>query len=389
MKVAFLAYDFGEYCIRLASGLAHATVREPEVLLLLPEQLAESHLSKLDPAVRYWPFHKPRLRQPVAQVRTAWRLVREIRRFDPDVIHVQEGHMWFNLALPLLRGYPLVVTIHDVQHHVGDEDSQKRPQRIMDIAYRRADEVIVHAPQLKEMVVQRLGIDPNDIHVIPHVVLGDQAAGAQTAEGRAGNGAAGSHLGQQTGETAGAQLPAEPQILFFGRIWPYKGLEYLIKAEPAITAALPGAKIVIAGEGEDFARYRQMMASPEHYRVLNSYISDETRAELFAQASVVVLPYTDASQSGVIPIAYTFGKPVVATTVGGLPAMVDDGLTGYLVPPCDERALAEAIIRVLQEPGQAERMGENGRRKINMECSADVLGKQLLAVYAKAIEKKG
>jgi starch synthase len=389
MKVAFLAYDFGEYCIRLASGLAHATVGEPEVLLLLPEQLAEPHLSKLDPAVRYMPFHKPRLRQPAVQVRTAWRLVREIRRFDPDVIHIQEGHMWFNLALPLLRGYPLVVTIHDVQHHVGDEDSQKRPQRIMDIAYRRADEVIVHAPQLKEMVVQRLGIDPNVIHVIPHVVLGDQAAGAQTAEGRAGNGTAGSHPGQQTGETAGAQLPAEPQILFFGRIWPYKGLEYLIKAEPAITAALPGAKIVIAGEGEDFARYRQMMTNPEHYRVLNSYISDETRAELFAQASVVVLPYIDASQSGVIPIAYSFGKPVVATTVGGLPAMVDDGVTGYLVPPCDERALAEAVIRVLQEPGQAERMGEKGRRKINTECAADVLGQQLLAVYAKAIEKKG
>jgi starch synthase len=123
--------------------------------------------------------------------------------------------------------------------------------------------------------------------------------------------------------------------------------------------------------------------------VLNSYISDETRAELFAQASVVVLPYIDASQSGVIPIAYSFGKPVVATTVGGLPAMVDDGVTGYLVPPCDERALAEAVIRVLQEPGQAERMGEKGRRKINTECAADVLGQQLLAVYAKAIEKKG
>ena len=120
----------------------------------------------------------------------------------------------------------------------------------------------------------------------------------------------------------------EPTILFFGRIWEYKGLEYLIRAEPLITAEVPNAKIVIAGEGEDFDRYRRLMVHPERFVVYNEYVSDDVRATLFQQASVVALPYIEASQSGVLPLAYMHMKPVVATTVGGLPEMVDDGSDG-------------------------------------------------------------
>src|SRR5438552_16759897 len=94
-------------------------------------------------------------------------------------------------------------------------------------------------------------------------------------------------------------------VLFFGRIWEYKGLEYLIRAEPLITAEVPEARIVIAGEGEDFGRYRLLMDHPEHFVVYNEYIPDQQRSELFRQASLVVLPYIEASQSGVIPLAYS------------------------------------------------------------------------------------
>ena len=138
-------------------------------------------------------------------------------------------------------------------------------------------------------------------------------------------------------------------VLFFGRIWAYKGLEYLIRAEPLITAEIPDAKIVIAGKGEDFSRYRAMMVHPERFVVHNEFIPDDRRAELFARASVVVLPYVEATQSGVIPVAYTFSKPVVATTVGSIPEMVDDGRTGLLVPPRSEESLAEAIVSLLRD----------------------------------------
>jgi len=162
-------------------------------------------------------------------------------------------------------------------------------------------------------------------------------------------------------------------------------LEYLIRAEPLITAQVPDARIIIAGRGEDFSRYRQMMVHPEHFVVHNEYISDDKRAKLFRRASIVVLPYTGASQSAVIPIAYAFAKPVVATAVGGLPEMVDHGRTGYLVPPCDERALADAIVRLLRDKGLRRQLGAHGKRKIETQSSPDVVAQQTLAVYRCAI----
>lgn len=355
MKVALVSFDFGEYCIRLAGALtAHA-----EVMLSLPEQLAQPHLGKLDPAVVYRPFHKPRLRQPLRQVRTAAGILRAIDGFAPDVVHLQHAHMWFNLALPLLR-YPLVVTVHDVRQHVGDAESQAVPQFLLDLSYRRADHMIVHARRLREAAIERFGVASERVHVIPHVLIGEEC---------------------------GDDGPRDDGVsaLFFGRIWGYKGLEYLIRAEPLVTAVMAEARFIIAGEGEDFERYRRMMVHPERFTVLNEYVPDETRAALFAQAAVVVLPYVEASQSGVIPVAYTAGKPVIATTVGGLPEMVGEGETGYLVPPRDEQALAERIVALLRDPAMRHRMGDEARRRIHAECGPDVVAEQTAAVYRQAL----
>src|SRR5262249_40711886 len=103
------------------------------------------------------------------------------------------------------------------------------------------------------------------------------------------------------------------------------------------------------------------------------------------KASVVVLPYVDATQSGVIPLAYTAAKPVVATEVGSLPEMVEDGLTGYLVPPRDEAALAEKVVRLLKDRKLRGRLGANGKRKIEAECSPDLVARQTLQVYQQAL----
>jgi glycosyltransferase involved in cell wall biosynthesis len=356
MRVAFLSFDFGEYCIRLASALA----RQADVLLLLPLQQAAPHLPLLEQTVNFQPFHKPRMRQPLQQLRMLRTLVRYIRRFDPDVLHLQQGHLWFNLVLPFLKQYPLVLTIHDPRHHIGDREAQKFPQVIVDFGFRRAAQAIVHGKALKHVVVEDLHFPSEHVHVIPHIVLGDSTAQPQVRED--------GHL-----------------ILFFGRIWAYKGLEYLIRAEPLITARVSDAKIVIAGEGEDFARYRRLMVHPDTFIVHNEYVPHDKRTALFRQASIVVLPYTDASQSGVIPLAYTFAKPVVATTVGSLPEMVEHGHTGYLVPPRDEKALADAIVRLLEDQELRQQYGANGKHKIDVECSPSAVAQQTLAVYHYAI----
>jgi glycosyltransferase involved in cell wall biosynthesis len=145
---------------------------------------------------------------------------------------------------------------------------------------------------------------------------------------------------------------------------------------------------VIAGQGEDFARYRQMMVHPDRFTVYNEFVPEHRCSELFQQASVVVLPYVEASQSGVIPMAYTFMKPVVATTVGGLPEMVEDGRTGYLVPPRDEHSLAAAVVRLLRNKPLRRQLGLNGKRKLDAECAPPVIAQQTFEVYNRAIGQR-
>ena len=83
--------------------------------------------------------------------------------------------------------------------------------------------------------------------------------------------------------------------------------------------------------------------------LVDGYLPDDEVEPYFAAADLCVLPYESATQSGVIQIAYSFGLPVIATDVGGLPEVVLDGRTGFVVPPKDVKALAEAVVRFFEE----------------------------------------
>jgi glycosyltransferase involved in cell wall biosynthesis len=264
------------------------------------------------------------------------------------------------LLLPTLRRYPLVITVHDPVHHVGDVESARTPQRLVHWGYRRADELITHAEQLAAVLVNEVHLPASRITVIPHVAISSDGP-------------------VETIEERGSRL------LFFGRIWEYKGLEYLIRAEPLVSERVPDVEIVIAGRGEDFDRYRRMMVHPERFVVDNEVIPEDRVARHFSEASVVVLPYIDASQSGVVPVAYSFARPVVATSVGGLPSVVEDGVTGLLVPPRDERALADALVTLLQDAELRHKMGLAGRQKLEREWAPEVIGPQHVEVYRRAL----
>ena len=351
-----VAFDFGEVCVPIARALAE----HDDVLLALPRRELEPVEGDIGPAVAVRAFHKPRLRQPLHQLRMCRRVLGAVRAFGPDLVHLQQGHLWFNLALPLLRPLPLVVTIHDHRPHPGDRGGRKTPVAAMQIAFRRADQAIVHAHRLKEEVVALRGLQAERVHVVPHVAVGAAHAAPAVEED-------------------------ERMVLFFGRIWPYKGLEHLIRAQPHVTEAVPDAHFVIAGRGEPLERYRAMMRDPSRFTVLDEYVSPERRAELFSRAALVVLPYVEASQSGVVPVAYTFARPVVATAVGGLPEAVEDGRTGLVVAPGDPGALADAIVRLLRDPGLRRSLGAAGRRKLEREWSPERIAEQTREVHGRAL----
>jgi glycosyltransferase involved in cell wall biosynthesis len=148
-------------------------------------------------------------------------------------------------------------------------------------------------------------------------------------------------------------LPADGKVvLFFGLIRPYKGLMHLLDAMPLVRRQVD-ATLLVAGEFyDDKGKYTARVAShgmTDQVIFKDQYIPNEEVGIYFAAADVVVLPYIEASQSGIIPIAYDFATPVITTRVGGLPEAVVEGETGLLVDPGQPEALAKAIVRYYAE----------------------------------------
>lgn len=143
----------------------------------------------------------------------------------------------------------------------------------------------------------------------------------------------------------------EPVLLFFGYVREYKGLDILIDAMPEILRRYPGAQLLIAGEfyhGEKTCRERiEALGIGKQVRIYAEFVSNESMALFFRAADVVVLPYREASQSGVVQQAYGFGRPVVVSDRGGLPEMVREGETGAVVRSLQPSAFAEGICDFL------------------------------------------
>jgi glycosyltransferase involved in cell wall biosynthesis len=137
-------------------------------------------------------------------------------------------------------------------------------------------------------------------------------------------------------------------MLFFGYVRKYKGLHYLLDAMPLVLKQIT-VKLLIAGEFyDDEQQYREQIKKlglNDFVSVHGDYIPNEEVGLFYYAADVVVLPYISATQSGIIQIAYNYDKPVITTDVGGLPEVVDQGKTGFIVPSENVEAIAESIIK--------------------------------------------
>ena len=140
-------------------------------------------------------------------------------------------------------------------------------------------------------------------------------------------------------------------LLFFGFIREYKGLKYLIEAMRTVTERFSDVKLLVVGDfsgaesKQEYMDRIEQCGAGDAIEVYDGYIPDKEVEKFFAACDLVTLPYISATQSGIVQIAFGFEKPVIVTDVGGLPDVVEDGKTGYVVGAGKPEELAKAVIR--------------------------------------------
>lgn len=255
--------------------------------------------------------------------------------FRPHIVHLQGAQhpaiyilLW--AVLRLLGAARFVYTPHDVLPNT------LRPYHIraLRFLYARMQHVFLNARQNEALVIDNFHVPRSCITVLP---MADLTAFVRE-----------SVAPEHPRLPAGARL-----VLCFGLIEPRKGIGTLIAAAPQIVEQFPTALVMIVGKPlMDIAPLERDIAQAglsEHVRLVPGYASFAQMRGYFERAHVIVLPYENGWNSGVLACAFGFGKPVVATRVGGFDEVVEDGQTGLLVPARDPAALAQAVVRVLSD----------------------------------------
>lgn len=360
-KVLMLVSELEDYAIAFANGAAE---HMPVVLALPARQfatLAHWFDPRIDLRLMDWPRHRS-LRN-LKLLRDLRRLVAEVR---PEVIHLLSNNtLWLNLLAPLWRRIPLVVTVHDVTPHPGDHETARLPAWAPRLMARQARHILVHGESLRQAAVAEFAKPRARVHVIAHPALPRYV-----------------QLARQEGLKRHEN--SRFNVLLFGRLYAYKGLALMLQAEALIGRGC-ALRVTIAGRGDDPGEWRALMGNPARYDIRHRFIPDLEVAQLFLDADVVVLPYLEASQSGVLHLACSFGRPVIATDVGELGVTVRAQGIGLVVPAGDGAALARALERLAADKGLRAALGHRAQLWAEGENAPASVGRQMLALYRRIL----
>ena len=327
MRVAYVALSARGGTALYSAILAGRVGEASPVLYVGPEHLPDVERPK---GVEYRP-----VKTGYTHAEVAWRtlkpygyveIAKAIKAFRPDLVHFTLSHPWNPIVAVMLGSTPIVFTVHDPAPH-----SRAKWRHITEVThqlmYRRASRIIALSQHSLSLLPEGF---KSKATVIPHPVFEHYRIEAPPPK------------------------PLRPSAVFFGRLEPYKGLGIFCEAAARLSAEGVNADFVIAGPG----RFRHCLrgTTPAAVTIINRFLSEQEVSQLLAAASVLVLPYTDATQSGVLAAAYAARLPVVATTAGSFPEFVRNGVSGLLVPPNDPAALAAAIRRVLLDSVLRDRL---------------------------------
>ncbi|HEX4568133.1 MAG TPA: glycosyltransferase family 4 protein [Vicinamibacterales bacterium] len=296
----------------------------------------------------------------------AWKLSRLMKQLRPDVVHAHDPHGVAMAALALSmsgartpRQLPPLVAARRVDFHIKGNALSRWKYRQVDCFICASDAIsrMLTADGVPEsrVVTVHEGIDLGRVDAAPKADL-----------------------------HAELWLPHHAPIVGnVAALVPHKGQRHLIEAAAIVIKKLPDVRFVIAGEGElRPALERQIKEHRlEKHVFLAGFrpdvLSVHKAFDLFVMSSV-----TEGLGTSLLD-AMASGKPIVATTAGGMPEVVADGRTGLLVPPRDHEAMADAIVRLLRDDTLRARMGAAGEARVRERFSAERMVQDTLAVYER------
>jgi glycosyltransferase involved in cell wall biosynthesis len=271
------------------------------------------------------------------------RLLRYAAVARPKIFHILWNNRFQIFDRTVLMLYyklqrkKIAFTAHNVNAGKRDSKDSFINRLTLRIQYQLADHIFVHTGMMKSELIRDFGVREGTVTVIPFGINNSVPHTADLSPEQAKQ-----RLGIRDGERT---------ILFFGRIGPYKGLEFLVAAFQQIVAGNGDYRLIIVGRpkrGDE--KYldeiqKKINRDVKPGRVIQKieFVPDEETELYFKAADVFILPYTEVFQSGVLFLGYSFGLPVIASDVGSLRDSVVEGRTGLLCKPCDPVDLARAI----------------------------------------------
>lgn len=278
------------------------------------------------------------------------------RAAQADVVHFQ----WLSVqqidARLLPRGRPLVLTAHDILPR-EPRGRQREAQRRL---YDHVDAVVVHSEHGRARLLEEVAVDPAKVSVIPHGAF--------------------DHLSQMSDEVP---LPAElaavdkPVVLIFGIMRPYKGIDVALQA----WSGIEDAELWVVGHPRmETAPLRA--AAPPGVRFVERFIDEREIAAFFRRADLVVLPYREIDQSGVLFTALAFGSPLLLSDVGGFPEVAATG-AAQTVAAGDSEALHAAMSRLLAAPAARAALGARALEVSREHYGWDPIARKHLDLYER------
>ena len=269
----------------------------------------------------------------------------DIIKLKPEMVIIQWWHPYFAPCYKILtdRLKRKKIKIVYICHNVFPHERFPMDKKLTRMALKSADRYILHAEgEVKDL----LSIKPDAAYKV-QVHPTYQAFNFE-------------NMDMATAREKLSVNKDEKLMLFFGFVREYKGLRHLLKAAAILKSdyykdkKMPVVYVVgdFDGNKDEYIKLIDELGIVDEVKIIDGYVPDKEVEKYFSAANLVVLPYESATQSGIVQIAYGFRKPVIVTRVGGLPEVVEDDVTGRIVEPFDDEALAKAIYDYFEDDKQ-------------------------------------